>query len=1015
MRKFYLKSLLLLRAKRRLALVLVSVLTLACVLILAGSSFDNDVAEMLPENSAARKTLRFINESKLANRIIISLRLNDPSHSLNDLCQQVEALAAGLKLPGVDKIDYKLTAASPLNELRKLTPCLPQIMGNEARIKLEKILYSSGMKKLVDSLYQRLSSPVGMGQSELISSDPFDLKLPLLKKLQSFQNIWGIKTAPGQNYFISRDLRSAMLIIHTQVTGTNTVQSRELIAGIKKILEKKLPSWVSADIIAGHLRALSNEKVIKKDIAFTLTLSFIGFLLLFALFYRYDLRCLLILLTPVLATVFVLAAMTFVFDKTLLFVAGLGGVIVGIAVDYGIHIYSAMASGRHFRGAARVIRPLTAGGLTTFGVFAVFMFSDTPGYRQLGVFAGCSIILSLLMAEFFLPVIFVKAKIPAFTTGKLHGLSEHLKKYPRIIFICWLTLTAASIYFVSQISLADDLRQLDASGEEIEQAEERFRETWGNRDRPAILVISGKNREEAAQRAASSCAILRFKADVEVFCATDIWPSEQVRYDNVKSLRCFELNELEKTLNRQATVKGFADDAFSPFFAAFRAGIEEPEKQKLPEMFQSLIDQTVNSRPGAYSFFIFFRDEPELVRMVRGLSGKSVVVSGNAFRQMLSEAVLGKIFKLVCFALLIVVLITFLLTRRLSRTILALLPVASALLVTGAFFELFAIPVNAAACIGAVVVIGLAIDYGIFMADGLGRKHRGSVLPAITLSSLTTLIGAGAVIFAVHPMLRSVGIVLCVGIFTAWLTSVAVIPALWKLFCKNKAPAALLLIFLAAFALTGCSGPDPFKRRALPLLPQETPEKQLAAFKERQSESFTALSGIVFTWGSRKISSLCLVEVGHQTRQIKLAGMNLMGVKLFEAAGDARQAKLLYSALNLKLKRSDDFADAMIRDISKIYFDNIPQEPYSVERGEKEIIFTVSPDKSQFLKYYFGGSPLVLLKKQAFNDNILCWQVTYYRYKKVGKRLIPYEIFYRNEKYDYYLEVRQKEITPKEP
>ncbi|MDD5599179.1 MAG: MMPL family transporter, partial [Victivallaceae bacterium] len=911
MRSFYLRSLLLLKAERRLALSLVAVLTLGCLLVLAGSRFDNDVAEMLPENSEAQKTLRFINQSNLANRIIISLRLNDSPHSLDDLCGQAETLAAELKLPLIDRIDYKLTASSPLDELRKLTPCLPQILGNEVRIKLEKILSSSDMKKLVDSLYQRLTSPAGMGQSELVGSDPFDLKLPLLKKLQSFKNIWGIKTAPGQNYFISRDLRSAMLIIHTRVSGTNTAQSKELIAGIRKVLGKNLPPWVSADIISSHLRALSNEKIIKKDIRLTLTLSFIGFLLLFALFYRYDFRCLLILLTPVLATVFVLAAMTFVFDKTLLFVAGLGGVVVGIAVDYGIHIYSAMASGRHFRGAARVIRPLTAGGLTTFGVFAVFMFSDTPGYRQLGFFAGCSIILSLLMAEFLLPVVFVRAKIPAFAGIWLENPAEHLKKYPRTAFACWLTVTAVSIYFFSQISLADDLRQLDGSGAEIEQAEKRFREIWGNNERPAILAASGKTRDEAARRAESACGILRIKTNGEFFCATDIWPSEQTRRNNVKSLRCFNLDELEKTLKRQANAKGFADNAFSPFFDAFRAGLKEPEKQKLPEMFRSLIDQTVNSRPGNYSFFIFFRDEPDLVKMVRGLSGgeNSVVVSGNAFRQMLSEAVLARIFKLVCAALLIVVLITFLLTRRLYKTILALLPVVSALLVTGAFFELFGIPVNAAACIGAVVVTGLAIDYGIFMADGLGEKHRNSVLPAITLSSLTTLVGAGAVIFAVHPMLRSVGIVLCVGIFTAWLSSVAVIPALWALFGKNKRPAALLLSFLAVITLTGCSSPDPFKRAPLPLLPpltQKQVEELLETFRERQSESFNALSGIVFTWRGQKISSLCLVEVDYKTRQIKLAGMNLLGVRLFEAVGDARRAKLLYSALNLKLKRPDD-------------------------------------------------------------------------------------------------------------
>ena len=1023
MYEFYLKSLLLLKANRILSIILVVTLALVCALILSQRTFDNDIATMLPKNSEARKTLRFINKSNIANKIVISLRLKDSSHSLNDLQRQIERLVVRLRSPLIDKIDYKLSDNSPLDDLEALTPCLPQMLGQEAVDKLENALDARKMQKIVNSLYQRLVSPAGMGQSAFISNDPFGLKGSIFKDLQTFKNIWGFKMAPGRNYFISRDLRHGMLIIRTPVQSTNTSQSRKLIAAINKELDA-LPDWLSADIIAGHLRSLSNEKVIKKDIRFTLTLSFIGFLLLFAFFYKYDFRCLFIMGIPILATLFVLAGMTFVFDRTLLFVIGLGGVVVGIAVDYGIHMYSAMAAGRSFRGAVRVLRPLVAGGLTTFGVFAVFMFSDTPGYRQLGVFAGCSIILSLLLSILLLPILFTNTRMPRFSTQWLYRLTEKMKKYPQFIFACWFILMLLSAFAFSRIHFADDLKQLDGSMAEIDAAEQRFQDVWENAERPAILAVSGKTEEEAADRAERTCYLLRAKTEGKFFCVTDIWPSLSVRRENLARFARFtasgKLERLEKQLNLQAEKKGFADNTFKSFFSVFRQGIEYPGQQKLPEMFQTLIKQTTNSEPGNYSFFIFFPDQAELVKLVRDFTsskGSNFVISRNAFRQMLSEAVSGRIFTLLYIAALAVGGITFILMRSPGAAVLALLPVLSAIIVTGAFFVLFAIPVNAAACIGGIVVIGLAIDYGIFMANEDNHTPSSSVLPAITLSSLTTLVGAGAVIFAVHPMLRSVGIVLCVGIFTAWTTSIAVIPAIREIFKKsNSGKAKIVSQLLAVFIMftgSGCSTVNPFKREPLPPLPAEPAEKMLAEFSARRSQSFSALSGVIFNWHSRKISTLCVVDIDHKNRKIAVLGMNLMGVKLFEAAGDTEKAKLLFSALDLKLERPDAFAEAMIKDIGRIYFDQLPAKPYSMDRSEKELICSSSPGKSQLFKYYFGGSPLVLLKKQAFNDNILCWEISYYKYKKVGQFLIPHAVFCRNLKYNYYLEVRLKEFAPR--
>ncbi len=790
--KLYLKSLLMVNKHRLLTVFILLLLAAFCSWKLLNAQFNNDISMMLPENSEAEKTFQFIAKSGLANKVVISLRMNDDKHTVAELTSYVDQLAQRLDSPLITRVDYRIAAVSPLTELIALTPVMPQLFGKAELEQLKTVLTPQNSQKLVNRIYRTLTSPMGTGQVELFRSDPLMLKKGLLQKLQLFKNIWGYKMAAGQNYFISCDLKEAMLVLDTTVKGTDGKNARALIATIKTALEGA-PEWLSADIISAHLRALSNEQVIKRDIRFTIILSFIGFVLLFALFFKYDFRCLLLMVVPVMATLYMLGLMTTIFRPLSLFVIGLGGVIVGIAIDYGIHIYASMASGRRVRGVASVVKPLFAGGLTTCGVFVVFIFSGTPGYRQLGAFASGSILVCLLLAVVILPALLPKKPFPVTTEYLLERISLFVKLHPWRFAICWLMLFAGAVYLFMQIQFNNNLEQLDGSDPAIGIAEKRFQSAWGINERPAILAITAASETATRQLTAEIATALRSEIGGDYFCVTDIWPAKATRLDNLNQWQQFlssgKLTQLEQQLRRDAETKGFLPEMFDPFFNGIKAGIKHPEQQKLPEMFESVIQRTTGRAGQEPVSFIFFPDHSQLVKQVRQLCSKMpgcFVISRNAFRQMLFETVTDRVVRLAMIALLAVCLITFLVFRRPIPTLLALLPVASSIIGAGAFFVLFNIPVNAAACIGAIVVVGLAVDYGIFIVNSLQHKHATHVLAAISLSSLTTLIGAGAVIFASHPMLRSVGIVLCVGISIACTTAIMVVPALWQLVGKRK-------------------------------------------------------------------------------------------------------------------------------------------------------------------------------------------------------------------------------------
>jgi predicted exporter len=83
-------------------------------------------------------------------------------------------------------------------------------------------------------------------------------------------------------------------------------------------------------------------------------------------------------------------------------------------------------------------------------------------------------------------------------------------------------------------------------------------------------------------------------------------------------------------------------------------------------------------------------------------------------------------------------------------------------------------------------VIGVAMDYSLhYLAEHYKNSHRSSVaqclqqvFPGITMAMITSTIAYAAIGFAPFPVLRQIALFSCVGLFTAWLSVVALYPSL---------------------------------------------------------------------------------------------------------------------------------------------------------------------------------------------------------------------------------------------
>ena len=125
-----------------------------------------------------------------------------------------------------------------------------------------------------------------------------------------------------------------------------------------------------------------------------------------------------------------------------------------------------------------------------------------------------------------------------------------------------------------------------------------------------------------------------------------------------------------------------------------------------------------------------------------------------------------------------IVLLWALLTLRFGReSWRAVLPSALGILAALAVFGWTGTPVTIFTALGLVLVLGLGVDYGIFLT---GSPSDGRTSAAVLFSGVTTLLSFGLLVFSATPALRAFGITVLVGQSIVWAVTPLLRPAAGK-------------------------------------------------------------------------------------------------------------------------------------------------------------------------------------------------------------------------------------------
>jgi predicted exporter len=280
-------------------------------------------------------------------------------------------------------------------------------------------------------------------------------------------------------------------------------KSKELVQALDERI-KKLPGYVSADVIGGSLHTVSNEQVIKRDIAVASIIATIAFFLLFFLVFR-DARAMFVFIFPLIAVIWGVILLAGIEHKLSYLVIGFGTAIVGIS-DYGLIVYIAMKRGTGASQPVPLAKLVFIDAITTIFSFVVLYFSQIRGYHQLALFSIICLFICLMFSLFVLPLTLSWKRYSMVEDPTVGDRLKNIRWPAKITVGIWAVVTIIFFILSLSIKLDSDVKKLDGSGPEVMRAEKSFHAVWGGKTNQAILWSRAKASRKPWKRTIGSSA-----------------------------------------------------------------------------------------------------------------------------------------------------------------------------------------------------------------------------------------------------------------------------------------------------------------------------------------------------------------------------------------------------------------------------------------------------------------------------------------------------------------------------
>ncbi len=827
--------------KKRKAFYLVFVATFLFISYFALQvKFEEDISKIIPKDKKIEKLNEIFQNSKFIDKLVIMVSLKDTTAQNPDsLVAYADVFGSAVQdklAPYIKKVNFRIDDEIALKLFSTISQQLPIYLNEKDYLTIDTLITPAKIGTTLHYDIRMLSSPAGIALKKIIVNDPVGLSFIGLKKLQQLQYDKNFELY--DDYVITKDHKTLLMFITPVYPPNNTGKNVVFLKGLDNIL-RDLNNKGFKNINASYFGAIAgfagNASQLRQDTNLTLSITIIVLVLFLGLYFRKAAAPFIILIPVLFGALFSLTIIYFIKGNLSIIALGTGSVVLGIAINYSLHVFNHY---RHTKSIEQVIKdltlPLTVGSLTTIGGFFCLVFVQSDMLKDLGLFAGFSLIGASVCSLVFLPqFISTKEEQRHHTVIKfswIDKMASYNPEYNKFIVIGIVLLTIVFGYTANYVTFEFDLGDMSYMTPKLKQAETKLNRINKFSLKSVYLVTEGKTLDEALvnnEKLSNQIEVLKEKnvvikySGVSSLIISDSLQKERIERWN-KYWTPEKKQHLFASLEQQGVALGFKPSAFDNFKALLNRHFDVADRQNIAELRKSFLDDFINEKPGHATVVTLVQTTPKNKETVYDAfkdNPNVTVVDKQYITTKLVQIINSDFTKIAVMSSMLVLIVLWLTYGRIELTLVSFIPMFISMIWILGLMGIFGIEFNIINIIISALIFGLGDDYSLYIMDGLlqeyktGKKILSSYKTSIFLSAITTITGLGVLIFAKHPALKSIALISIIGICCVVIMAQILIPFLFNILVRNRTEkkrfpwtfsGLLKSIFAFAYFVTGC-------------------------------------------------------------------------------------------------------------------------------------------------------------------------------------------------------------------
>lgn len=479
-----------------------------------------------------------------------------------------------------------------------------------------------------------------------------------------------------------------------------------------------------------------------------------------------------------------------VFDRLHMLTLVFGASLIGVAEDYGIHYLCTRLGEKERRDPWQVLRQILPGLMlamsTTAVAYLALALTPFPGLRQIAVFSAVGLIFAWLTVICWFPVL---DRRPMRASSVIEWYGRSRAKWPQLghnrtsVIVSFTVLVFISLG-VMRLDTNDDIRLLQNSPQSLLAEQSKVSQLLAAPTVAQFYLVRGDTQETVLQRE----EVLKARLDSLVtgnilagYQALSNWvPSQKAQRDDrelvarVLLARDGALAQLSTRLDEELSFQAQLQPAVMQTHGALT-----PETFMQSEAGKAWRHLWLGKIDGGYASMVAlqgveYSDLQALKEAAHELPGVQWVDKVGE-----TSTLLGRYRQHMGWVVLLSYATVYLMLwfRYRETAWRVMMPTVTASAFALAVFGLFGQPVNLFHVLALLLILGMGIDYGIFLQEHPNRQHKAAWL-AVGLSAASTLLSFGLLGLSKTPALQAFGLTMLIGVGVVWLIA--------PCFCKNE-------------------------------------------------------------------------------------------------------------------------------------------------------------------------------------------------------------------------------------